>query len=385
LPSAAHTVTDELDDDAIAQRLAQLQAGIDPDAQQLIDDVAEQTGMVPVDIGAANVAARAILSRQRHFFTPFEEAAGEYVAWSRSPGTRIYTGIDEFDSVMRGVAPKELCLIVGYAHSGKTVFTTQVLLHNKHRRIALFTPDETRVLVLVKLASILYGVSAEEIEQRLYSGDSEMEEELRDVARRHFPNLAVFDELSELGAMDKALDEVEAHWGDKCEAIVIDYADLITGVGEDVPSKMNAIKAWGKKRNCAVFLLHQTSRTSGSAGRKMKIDSGGFGGEQQALFLIGVRRKKNQYLALIEELEEKIATSGNPNAVDRYEDQLRTAQYELQCHENTITFSLVKNKRPPSRLVDDTDFVLDAQTGRVQKLGHAAHTETEYVEAEGMF
>jgi hypothetical protein len=258
------------------------------------------------------------------------------------------------------------------------VFTTQVLLHNKNRRIALFTPDETRVLVLVKLASILYGINAESIEQRLHDGDQVMEEKLRDVARRHFPNLAVFDELSDLGAMDKALDEVEKHWGEPCEAIVIDYADLITGGGEDVPSKMNAIKSWGKRRNCAVFLLHQTSRSSGSSGRKMKIDSGGFGGEQQALFLIGVRRKKNQYLSLIEDLQEKIATAASPATIDRAEDQLRVAEYELQAHENTITFSLVKNKRPPSRLVDDTDFVLDADTGRVQKMEGAAHTKTVY-------
>lgn len=374
MPSAAHTITDELPDDLIAARLEALRNGEDPDARQLIDDTEQELGVEVPELGQQ--ASRA------HFFRPFEDAADEYVAWSRSPGTRLYTGIDEFDSVMRGVAPKELCLIVGYAHSGKTVFTTQVLLHNKTRRLALFTPDETRVLVLVKLASIIYGVSAEEIEERLRSGDLEMEESLRDVARRHFPHLAVFDELSELGAMDKALDETEAWWGAPAEGVIIDYADLITGAGEDVPSKMNAIKAWGKRRNVPLFLLHQTSRSSGSAGRKMKINSGGFGGEQQALFMIGVRRKKSQYEALIEDLEEKIANAANP---DRYEQMLAEAQYELEAHKNTITFSLVKNKRPPSRLVDDTDFVLDANTGRVQKLSHKPTTHTSYEEEEPMF
>jgi archaellum biogenesis ATPase FlaH len=272
VPTAAHTITDDLDDDAIEQRLAALMAGEDPDATATI-------AAVEADLGH-EVAPLGVQAQRRHFFKPFEDAADEYVAWSRSPGTRIYTGIDEFDAVMRGVAPKELCLIVGYAHSGKTVFTTQVLLHNRHRRLALFTPDETRVLVLVKLASILYGISAETIEARLREGDAQMEQRLRAVAREHFPHLAVFDELSDLGAMDKGLTEVEDYWGDKAEGVIIDYADLVTGVGEDVPSKMNAIKAWGKRRNVPVFLLHQTSRSSGSSGRKMKIDSGGFGGEK---------------------------------------------------------------------------------------------------------
>jgi archaellum biogenesis ATPase FlaH len=369
VPTAAHAITTELDDDEINRRLAL------PDAD-IYEQVARETGLHPQPLGVAVEGQR--------FFRPFEDAADEYVAWSREPGRRIYTGIDEFDSVMRGVAPKELCLIVGYAHSGKTVFTTQVLLHNKHRRLALFTPDETRVLVLVKLASIIYGVSAEEIEQRLYHGDPEMEEALRDVARRHFPNLAVFDELSELGAMDKALDEVEAWWDEPAEGIIIDYADLITGAGEDVPSKMNAIKAWGKRRNCAVFLLHQTSRSTGAAGRKMRIDSGGYGGEQQALFMIGVRRKKAQYLALIEALQEKLDGASNPTSIDRYEQQIAEAEYDLRRHQNTITFSLVKNKRPPSRLVDDTDFILDPETGRVQKLDHEPTIHTTY-EPEGMF
>lgn len=393
MPSAAHTITDELTEDEIERRLAMLMAGEDPDAQAMINDTIAETGLAPADLrtpqSISDAAAQSILLREHaagyHFFKPFVDAADEYVAWSRSPGTRIYTGIDEFDAVMRGVAPKELCLIVGYAHSGKTVFTTQVLFHNKHRRLALFTPDETRVLVLVKLASIIYGVSAEDIEYRLRDGDAAMEERLRDVARKHFPNLAVFDDISDMGAMDKALNEAEKHWGEPVEGIIIDYADLVTGCGEDIPSKMNAIKAWGKSRNAATFLLHQTSRSSGSAGRKMKIDSGGFGGEQQALFMVGVRRKKNQFLSLIEDLEEKIATASNPNAIDKYEDQLRTAQYELEAHKNTITFSLVKNKRPPSKLVDDTDFVLDPNTGRVQKLNGMAHSKTAFEPDPTMF
>lgn len=304
------------------------------------------------------------------YYVPFEDAASEYVRFSRDTERRIYTGIPEFDGAMRGVSPKELCLINGFAHSGKTVFVTQVMGANRHRRIVLFTPDETRVLVLVKLACAAEGVSAEYLEHRLADGDPWAEDVLRRTASELYPHLAVFDELTSLDSMSYALDEVHKAWGDQPEAVIIDYADLIDAGTEDTPGKLNAIKRWGKNHDIPLFLLHQTSRTAGSAGAKMRIDSGSYGGEQQATFVIGVRRKRAQYQAMVDDLELRIATSQKDT--DKLRHMLEDARYELNKHLNTVTFSLVKNKRPPGRLVDDTDFTLDPETGVVVPLGHTA-------------
>lgn len=299
---------------------------------------------------------------------PFEEAANEYVQFSRTVERRVYTGITEFDGAMRGVAPKELCLVNGFAHSGKTVFVTEVMRSNPHKRVVLFTPDETRVLVLVKLACATAGVSAEYLEDRLMRGDDWAENLLRETATENYPLLAVFDELSSLDSMSYALDECAAAWGDGPEAVIIDYADLIDAGVDDSPGRLNAIKRWGKKHDVPLFLLHQTSRTAGADGRKMTISSGNHGGEQQATFVVGVRRKRQQYQTMIDDLELRIATSQKDT--DKLRHMLNDAVYERDRHRNTVTFSLVKNKRPPGRLVEDTDFRLDPDTGRVERLGH---------------
>lgn len=356
MPTTAHPITEDLDLDTIEARLAALKAGQDPD-----DTFANDVELVD------RISPPEQEQRGDHrYFTPLQDAADEYVAWSRNPGQRIYTGIDAFDEAMRGLAPSELMLVVGFAHSGKTVFTTQVVMNNAHRNVVIFSPDETRVLVLIKLFSIMHGIGAEEVEQRLQQQDGEMEDLLRNFVSEHFPHLGVFDEISDLTLFDTALDEYEAVHG-RCECVVIDYAQLITGAGEDVAVTINAIKAWGKRRRVPIILLHQSSRSKGAGGSKVTIDSGGYGGEQQALFLVGVRRKKSQYQQLINDLEEKIQASSQQSTKDRLQDQKADAEYELRKHKDTITFSLVKNKRPPGRLVDDLDFILDPDTGRVHE------------------
>lgn len=351
MPTATHPITHALSAEEIQGRLAALgDAPVGPVLSLPDDgnDVSPDTAF--------------------RYYAPFEDAANEYVRFSQTSERRIYTGIPEFDGAMRGVAPKELCLINGFAHSGKTVFATKVMQANQDKRGVLFTPDETRVLVLVKLACAQEGVSAEHLEDLLARGDDWAEDLLRRTATETYPNLAVFDELSSLDSMSFALDECAAAWGDDPQYAVIDYADLIETGAEDPAGRLNAIKRWGKKHDLPLFLLHQTSRTAGADGRKMTISSGNHGGEQQATFVVGVRRKRNQYESIADDLRLRIATSSKDT--DSLQHQLADAEYEIQRHRNTITFSLVKNKRPPGRLVEDTDFRLDPDTGAITPLGY---------------
>lgn len=253
------------------------------------------------------------------WFRPLEAAAGEYIAQARTLGTgeRIYTGIDVFDDAMRGLAPKELMVVQGFAHSGKTLFTTEMIRNNADRRVVLFTADEDRVLVLAKLTSLVTGISAEDLEVRLSEGDPDTEALVRSVATEHFPKLAVFDNINDLRTMSQAMKEVEHHWQARAELVIFDYMDLLA-VGNDggegnMPAKFNAIKAWGKKKAYPLIVLHQASRGKGADGAEITLTSGAYGGEQQATFIIGVRRKKNFYRSLATEIREKIATQTNPS------------------------------------------------------------------------
>lgn len=330
--------------------------------------LAERMGAI--DTGAtttvAPVAVTAPEQTYRHY-RPLVEAADDFAREARTlkTGERFYTGIPEFDRAMRGLSPKQIMLVQGYAHSGKTVFVTEAMRHNHDRPMILFTPDEDRVLILTKLVSLVHGVSAEELEQQIANGDPHVEAMIRGVASEHFPNLAVFDDIADLKKMTQAVDECRQHWGCREAVTIFDYANLLTyGDGSgDVVAKIDALKGWGKTQSTPLILMHQSSRTKGSDGGTVTIDSGSHGGEQQATFVVGVRRKKNFYQAQIADLEvRKAVATRDTSAIDL---ALETARFELSKHMDSITFNVVKNKRPPSHLVDDTDFHLDRDTGRI--------------------
>ncbi len=299
-------------------------------------------------------------------YRPLSDAVDEYVQSARNRDHRILTGLQPFDDAMRGLGPKELCVVVGFSHAGKTLFATQTMLHNHERRMVLFTPDETRVLVLLKLASLVTGVSAERLEDLIALGDPHGERLVRQGAD-HFPHLAVYDDVSDYTKMHRGCDEAAAEFGGEPELVLFDYASLFTGAGTedggDTAAKIDAIKAWGKDRDVPLMLMHQSSRSAGKGGQAVTIDSGAYGGEQQAMFVVGVRRKREQYAAQVRELEAKLISA--PSKADQIREQIGVAQWEYDAHQSTVTLNLPKNKRPPSRLVDDVDYTLDRDTGRL--------------------
>lgn len=299
-----------------------------------------------------------------NYYVPLVRAADDYVHWAQTPHERIYLGFADIDQQMRGIAPSEMCLINGYSHSGKTLALLQILVANRDKRVVYFCPDEPRTLTLIKLACVTHGLDANMLEQQVANNDHEAISVLRNTALEYFPNLAVFDQTISLIDMERALAEYSDAIGDP-QLIVVDYLDLITGGGEDIPSKANSIKAFGKRHNIPLLVLHQSSRTAGADGKKMTISSGAFGGEQQATHIIGVRRKRFEIEGHIRELQEKLDRATN---TERIIEKIESLQYELRIHQDTVTLNLVKCKRPASQLLDDMDFIIESGTGRLSRL-----------------
>jgi len=300
-------------------------------------------------------------------YIPLDAAVDDYKEFSLHPENRVWTGIKQIDQATRGLAPGELCLINGFAHNGKTVLVVEILLKNEGMPIILFTPDETRTAVLVKLASAIWAISAEEFERRLNQGDPEAERMLREVAER-FKNLAVFDDNVSLHTMDQAVKSCEAVFG-KVKLVIFDYADLLSAE-LDTRGKLKALKAWGKDHMVPFIVLHQSSRSQGAGGQAVTITSGGYGGESEAFIMIGVRRKINLLKDQVRLLEERLESPNlSDKAYTKIMDRIRYIQDDqIPRHRDTITVSLVKNKRPPMTLVDDIDFRLDSETGRLLPL-----------------
>lgn len=309
--------------------------------------------------GALEAAPPAPAENFRHYI-PLTDAAAQTVSEAQD-AQRIFTGIEAFDTQMRGVGRGHLLNIVGYSHSGKTLLLLKMLQKNKDKRIAYFGPDETASLVLVKLTAIVTGVGARELESRVAAGDQEAIDMLYATAKVHFPNLAFFEAGLTPQLMEEAYTElVTKVWGtDEDVMVICDYVDLLEDCGDTAATKFNWLKAFGKRKRIPLILIHQTSRSAGADGRAMTISSGNFGGEQHATFQIGVRRKKNSILSELAEARSKAAPPL---------EKIQELEHDLLIHEYTITLNLVKNKRPGGQTVDEIDFELDVGTGALYPL-----------------
>jgi hypothetical protein len=300
-------------------------------------------------------------------YTPLAEAADSFVRWAQSPQDRVHLGINKIDTELRGIAPGEIAMMLGFAHGGKTLLLLHTLRNNRDKHIAMFIPDEPRQLVLTKLTCIHHGIDARELEARVASDDIHAINLLRQTAEEDFPNLAVFDQPLTSSDMERAYGEVSDLWGQSPDLVVVDYLDLVEA-GETVPDKATFLKGFGRRHDIPMLVLHQTSRTAGADGKKLTMSSGAFGGEQQATSVIGVRRRKYEIAAEINELIMKLDRSHS----ERSQDRLDFLRHEARIHEHTVTVSLLKNKRPAGQLVDDVDFELDPATGRLSALEHGA-------------
>ena len=296
-------------------------------------------------------------------YSPLSDAADSFVRWAQSPQERIHLGITQIDAELRGIAPGEIAMMLGFAHGGKTLVLLHALRKNRDKHIALFIPDEPKQLVLTKLTCIHHRIDARELEARVAADDQDAINLLRQTAEEDFPNLAVFDQPLTASDMERAYGELCDVWGQVPELVVVDYLDLVEA-GETVPDKATFLKGFGRRHDIPMLVLHQTSRTAGADGKKMTMSSGSYGGEQQATSIIGVRRKKYQIAHEINELIEKLDRSHS----ERSQDRLDYLRMEARIHEYTVTVSLLKNKRPAGQLVDDIDFELDATTGRLTEL-----------------
>ena len=296
-------------------------------------------------------------------YSPLGESIDSFVRWAQSPQERINLGIARIDAEMRGIAPGEIAMVLGFAHGGKTLLLLHSLKHNREKHIALFIPDEPKELVLIKLTCITHNIDARILEERIAKNDKEAINLMKETAYEHFPNLAVFDQSLSSADMERGYNEVCDVWNQAPELVVVDFLELVQA-GETVPEKATFLKGFGRKHDVPMLVLHQTSRHAGADGKKLTMSSGSYGGEQQATAILGVRRKKYEIQSEITELIEKL----NRSSSERTQERLDFLRYEQKIHEHTVTVNLLKNKRPAGQLVDDVDFELNAATGRLRDL-----------------
>ena len=271
------------------------------------------------------------------------------VGFISKPTERWYMGFPEFDIATRGVGRGEVMMVLGRSHTGKS----QILLNsivwnlvNHHdAHVVIFSLDEPRELVLMKLFCLLKGRSSEQVEEAIKEGDKDMLSDLERAATQELSRVAIVDEAIHLDEMSRVMDEARAWWGTEPSFAMIDYLELLPGGDADsvgVTSKAQAIKRWAKTQRVPVGLVHQSGRGTSPPGYAAGLYGGRYGGEHEAIFVLEVYRKK---------------------------DRTDLSMWEKEYHANSVNMNLCKNKRT-ARLLDQT-YYLDPVAGHV----HPYHEE----------
>lgn len=155
------------------------------------------------------------------------------VGFISNPTERWYMGFPEFDIATRGVGRGEVMMVLGRSHTGKS----QILLNsivwnlvNHHdAHVVIFSLDEPRELVLMKLFCLLKGRSSEQVEEAIKEGDKDMLSDLERAATQELSRVAIVDEAIHLDEMSRVMDEARAWWGTEPSFAMIDYLELLPG------------------------------------------------------------------------------------------------------------------------------------------------------------
>ena len=281
--------------------------------------------------------------KQPNRWAPTSKVVENLIGFIRNPAERWYLGFPEIDLATRGVGKGEVLLVVGRSHTGKSQILLNSIVTNlvndSSAHVVIFSMDEPRELVAMKLFCLLQGRSSTDVEEAIKAGDRNVIDALGLASERELSRVAIIDESMSLEAMSAAMDEAREWWGTNPSFCMIDYLELMVGGDADatgVTSKAQALKRWAKTERVPVGLVHQAGRTAGERGKAAGIHAGRYGGEQEAIFVMEVYRKK---------------------------DQTDLSDWETKYHANSINMNICKNKRT-ARLIDQT-YYLDPECGHV--------------------
>ena len=265
------------------------------------------------------------------------------VGFIRNPSERWYMGFPEIDLATRGIGRGEVLLVVGRSHTGKSqVLLNGIvtnLINDPSAHVVIFAMDEPRELVVMKLFCLLQGKSSTEVEEAIKAGDKKILSQLNEAAANELSRVAVVDDSISLETMGDVMEEARQWWGCDLSFCMMDYLELLPGGDADsggVTSKAQAVKRWAKTQRVPIGLVHQAGRGAGHPGQAAGIHAGRYGGEQEAIFVVEVYRKR---------------------------DRTDLSDGEKAYHANSVNLNLCKNKRT-ARLLDQI-YYLDPECGHV--------------------
>jgi len=194
----------------------------------------------------------------------------------------IYFGLPLIDHHLRGLRPESLYLLTGFAHNGKTQLFITLVVNNPDKKIILFTPDESRSMVLLKLLAAASNESREEIE---HWGARR----IRDATNYYIPNIVVIDTSLDAGQIHASMGQAQALLGGPADLACYDYMSQLPDWPDNIPQKARVFKELAKETKIPWLVIHQANRTE-ARDAHMSMEKMSFGGEQEATAVIACRR-----------------------------------------------------------------------------------------------
>lgn len=210
---------------------------------------------------------------------------------------RVRFGYSELDQIIRGMAPAEVCGFIARAGVGKTLFAQNLIYRvTKFQQIPIlfFSLEQPKEQTYERLAAISLDMTTKDVE-KTYT--TRLADDLTSAMVDLYPKLIVVDQdAMSFDQMEDRLAKAEAITQEKIPLVIIDYLGYMRGVGktdyERVSNLSKELKAFAKRRQVAVFVIHQTSRDGGSGGTPVTLrsarDSGVF--EESCDYILGAWR-----------------------------------------------------------------------------------------------
>ena len=305
-----------------------------PEHDQTIGVIVDPQARPTSFINRFAIEVEAEVRRQKgyRYIQPPTEQIQSFIDFVQDDRQHYMLGFPELDLRTRGYRPGELIMVAGYSQGGKSQLLLTSILHNTDKPILWVTMDEPAEMVMSKLVAMVTRTGADKLEEAIKQGDRKTIDHVRATVKERFDKLQI-----SIGTMADAVKEAEDYFQQALSAQMIDYLGIIPCDAEGDAEKAKLVKAYASEQRFPLFVIHQNSRSGGGPGEEITLTSLAFGGDREATMIIGVRRKKLK------------------KGID---------DWEKKAHENTVSVSIVKNKRPPAKL-GEWDFNMDPETGVV--------------------
>lgn len=196
-------------------------------------------------------------------FKTIGEQLTELRHMAANPKQRVKTGMKSLDLLILGPASGEVFTFVARSHVGKSMIATNIMLNNPTSGIVFFSLEMPAHQVLERLYAHMTDTSGRDVVRMMM--ENRLPSNVEWLATEYQRHVVVDRSGMTLGDMAVYLDNYEGWYGQRPDAVIIDYLEEVGGAkasGEGwqrTEATASALKAWSKDEKMAVFSLHQAN------------------------------------------------------------------------------------------------------------------------------